>query len=964
MAVRVKPKGHGLFRRGIGHSLRALRHALRPMPPWALHYMARPMLNNGESLNTWDTEESPHLAEYFYVLTKHKWTVVVCLIVVVSMTMLFTFLMRPVYRATTTLVIEKERSTSPLTGERLDYESYLSQSMTFNTHFKLITSRPVLEQVIRDRNLVKLETEKGIEVNPLKELLGQLKGNLGLLLGWEEKSRSPEEKMREVTAKLERKIDIEQPRDTRLLKISVEDHDKSTAVDIANSLAKTYIEFNIASRLKSSENTLSWMTDQLYQMKKKLEDAEKEFLSYKQRERLFSVKGRQKVIAQKVEEFNDAYIKARNRRLELDAKLEKLGGMSHSGADVLHFRSLLNNPLIDTLYGQLLESEVQLSKLSKVYRSKHPKVIQIRTKIDNTRNKLQDELAKELENLRAERSVLLAREEVLQNTMAEFEKDALETNRKELKYTILQRNVQTNQKLYDTLLSKIKESNIVGSQDVSNIRIAEKAVLPEYPVKPKKKLNFILSIIFGLITGVGLAFLWEYLDRTLHTEEDVQRYLDLTVLSVIPKVDLAKRKGHRRPGQSEVPSAGQKKKHHEYPALFSLFLGNYQTNSSFAESYRTLRANIRFSLMESGLRCLLVTSAGEEEGKSSTVANLSYSMAQAGRSVLMIDADLRKPSLSRLVPSRESRGLTGLLTDVFSSPLQHGSLEEVSVGDLFRLLSLQNKTGLLHLSDGAERVELLFIQGELADLNWITRPKQKRLASLLVKDGLLTKEQAAQAMRQQRDTGQKLGLLVISSGFVKKEDLRGSLTIHMLQGLKTALGLKQGAFSFKELLESDIARAPLDLVDFPGLYRQLTVEEETIPYLQKMINASIMKTSMENLFLLPSGSIPPNPSELLGSERMSFLISNLKKRFDVLVIDSPPTLPTSDALLMAPHADGAILMVKAGSLNRELVKKGTEQLRMAKANLLGVVLSQVDIKKEGYYKYYHKYYSKYYGEEK
>jgi succinoglycan biosynthesis transport protein ExoP len=939
-------------------------HALYPMPAWAFHHTARPVLNNGESVNTPDTEQSPHLAEYYYVLTKHKWTVVVCLVVVVTMTMLFTFLMRPVYRATTTLVIERERSTSPLTGERLDYESYLSESMTFNTHFKLITSRPVLEQVIRDLNLDKLETEKGIEVNPVKELLGQFKTNMGLLLGWEENPRTPEEKMTEVTEKLERKIDIEQPRDTRLLKIGVDDHDRSTAVDIANSLARTYIEFNIGSRLTSSQNTLSWMTDQLYQMKKKLEDAEKEFLSYKQREKLFSVKGRQKVIAQKVEEFNDAYIKARNRRLEVDAKLEKLGQMSSSGADALHFRSLLDNPLIDTLYGQLLESEVQLSKLSKVYRSKHPKVIQIETKIDNTRKKLQDELTKEVENLKAERSVLLDREEVLQKTMAEFEKDALDTNRKELKYTILERNVETNQKLYDTLLSKIKESNIVGSQDVSNIRVAEQAVMPEHPVKPKKKLNLVLSIIFGLMTGAGLAFLWEYLDRTLHTEEDVQRYLDLTVLSVIPEIDLAKRRGHTRLFQSEVPPEGQKGEHREYPALSSLFVENHPITSSFAESYRTLRTNIRFSFMESGLRSLLVTSAGEEEGKSSTVANLAYTMVQAGRSVLMIDADLRKPSLSHLVPFQESRGLTGLLTDVFSSPLQRGSLKEVSVGDLFRLLSLQNKTGLLHLSEGTERLDLLFLQGELADLNWITRPKDKRLASHLVKDGLLTREQATQAMRRQRDTGQKLGFLLISSGLVKKEDLRGPLTIHMMEGLKTALDLKGGTFSFKELLESDIARSSSDLVDFPRLYQQFTLGEETIPYLQKMINASIIHTSTDDLFLLPTGGIPPNPSELLGSERMSFLISNLKKRFDVLVIDSPPTLPASDALLLAPDADGVILMVRAGNLNREMVKKSIEQLRMAKANLLGVVLSQVDIKKEGYYKYYHRYYSKYYGEEK
>ena len=276
------------------------------------------------------------------------------------------------------------------------------------------------------------------------------------------------------------------------------------------------------------------MTGQLYELKKRLEDAEEDFLAYKQREHLFSITGKQKVITQKIEEFNDAYIKARNKRLELDAKLAQLRRGSQPRGDILHVRSLIDNPLIDNLYTQLLDSEVELTRLSKVFKSKHPKIIQIKSKIDKTRKKLDEELKKELENLKAERSVLFSREKVIQKTIADFENDALETNRRELKYSILQRNVNTNQKLYDTLLSKVKESNIVGNLDVSNIRIAEEATLSPAPVKPKKRLNLILSVLFGLMTGIGISFLWEYLDRSLRTEEDVRRYLGLPVLSMIP----------------------------------------------------------------------------------------------------------------------------------------------------------------------------------------------------------------------------------------------------------------------------------------------------------------------------------------------------------------------------------------------------------------------------------------------
>ena len=122
-------------------------------------------------------------------------------------------------------------------------------------------------------------------------------------------------------------------------------------------------------------------------------------------------------------------------------------------------------------------------------------------------------------------------------------------------------------------------------------------------------------------------------------------------------------------------------------------------------------------------------------------------------------------------------------------------------------------------------------------------------------------------------------------------------------------------------------------------------------------------TDTENLFILPSGPRPPKPAELLDSNRMSFLLSYLSRRFDRMIIDSSPILPASDAVIMAPQTDGVLLMVKSGQVNRELIKKAVDQIRLAQANLVGVVLNQVDVKREGYYKYYHKYYSQYYGEE-
>jgi len=440
------------------------------------------------------------------------------------------------------MVIENEQTRSPLTGENIDYGSYVTQTLAFNTHLKLITSRPVLEKVIRafklDRSNGGKEKQDQTQIASVKDIFSRIKKNIRLLTGEEERPLPPQNKWDALIGRLREKISINEVRDTLLLKVGVEDPDPVMARDIANGLARTYIEFNVANRLKASKSTLSWMSTQLYETQKKLEDAEAEFLAYKQRQKLFSIQGKQDIITQKIQDFNDAYLEARNKRLELDAKLAKIRQTLRSSGEILHVRSLIDNPLIDTLYTRLHETEVEFNRLSSIFRSKHPKIIQIMGKIDETRRKLDGELKKEMENLKAERSVLYSKEKILQETISDFENDALDTGKKELQYTILYRNVNTHQKLYDILLSKVKESKIEENLDVSNIRIAEEAVTPLSPIKPNKTRNVMMGALVGLMIGIGFSFLLEYMDRSIRTEEDVQKHLGIPVLSVIPEAEL------------------------------------------------------------------------------------------------------------------------------------------------------------------------------------------------------------------------------------------------------------------------------------------------------------------------------------------------------------------------------------------------------------------------------------------
>ncbi len=164
-------------------------------------------------------------------------------------------------------------------------------------------------------------------------------------------------------------------------------------------------------------------------------------------------------------EFNNKYLETRNKRLELDARINELTRNINGTRGIANVRSLVDNPTIDAIYARIVDLDLELTRLSKLFRAKHPKIVQIKSELKKSRKRLAEEIKKELGNLKSERKVLLARERTLEKTIAEFESDALDTSSKELKYTILQRNVKTSQNLYNLMLSRVKETNILQTSE-------------------------------------------------------------------------------------------------------------------------------------------------------------------------------------------------------------------------------------------------------------------------------------------------------------------------------------------------------------------------------------------------------------------------------------------------------------------------------------------------------------------
>lgn len=496
-------------------------------------------------MKTDNTIETIHLADYLKVIINRKEIIVAFLVVTVALAILFTLRMPSIYKASSQLVIDKEQTFSPLTGRRLEIPTFLDQQLTFNTHFTLIKSKPVIIELIKELKL----DQPGETIDEPLSFLGRikdqlknniklLKANIKLIIGRETKTFTPEEKMDSLVKAVQASINIVQVPETRLLAISVEGLDPIMTSNIANTLAKKYIEFDMGSRLSSSKDNLEWMNNEIYQIKKKLEDDEQKFHEYKQLNKLFSVEGKQKVINQKIAEFNNEYLAVRNQRLGLDAQLDEIVNLTSGSGDITHIRSIINNPAIDAIYHNLTELELERTRYSKVFKEKHPKMVQNSGEIVRNNAKLKSELLKEVDNLKSARSVLIVKENVIEKSIAEFESDALNASGKELRYSILQRNLITSQNLYDTLVSKVKESGIISSGASSNIRIVEKAAIPLYPVSPNKKKNILFAIILGLFGGVGLAFFLDYIDQSIRTEEDVKNSLDLPVLAIVPIADV------------------------------------------------------------------------------------------------------------------------------------------------------------------------------------------------------------------------------------------------------------------------------------------------------------------------------------------------------------------------------------------------------------------------------------------
>lgn len=720
------------------------------------------------------------LLEYWRILRKRRSTVLSILLLVVLTVMIGTLKQVPVFRARAVLQIDRENpnlfSFKEIFALDTTSDDYLE------TAYKVLESENLVSRVIDKLQLDRLPqfTAEPAWYRRIWDLWGTRTWN-------NPNVHAGDAKYENVIENFMGRLSIEPVRRSRLVNISFDSPDPVLAAQIVNTMASDYIEQNFEAKWDATQKASEWLSQQLVGLKAKLETSEEELQRYAKNNSILFLDEKQSMGAQKLKQLQDDATKAQTDLIDKQSLYNQV-----KGGDFSSVPGILENKLYQDLSLKLADLRREYSEQSAIFNPEYPKVKRLKAQIDETERNLQRQRSAFAQRVTDDYRAAASRKQLLDQAVVQQTKEFNGIAEKSIQYNILKRESDTNRQLYDGLLERVKEASVSAGMRASNIRIVDKGRIPTLPAKPRILINFALSLFFGLGLGVAMAFFQEYLDNTLKTPEDVQRFLHLPALGVIPAANSNGKKklvyGYGYGKQKTLPAAVSDASN-EGGMSPELIGGN--GNASLSEAYRSLRTSVLLSTSGRPPRVLLITSGQPGEGKTTTVVNLAIALAQLGGRVVVIDSDMRRPriaSILKIPPT--SAGLSTLLTG------------------------------------------------------------------------------------------------------------------------------------------------------------QCTVAEV------------LVETQIPNLYVIPCGPIPPNPAELLSSPPMQELLQELQNLFKYVLLDSPPVLHVSDAQILATQVEAVVLVAHGAATPRELVDRGKENLLRVNANVIGVVLNNLDLSTVGY-EHYYRYYRRY-----
>jgi succinoglycan biosynthesis transport protein ExoP len=722
-----------------------------------------PAANSAASRPIFPVDSDTHLLDRFNALYKYRYTAITVFLLVLLGVVIRAYTTIPMYRATTSLLIDDERAAAVAGFNATATDYYQDPEPYYQTQLRILTGRELATKVATRLHLEKIAEFNGQGVQPvgLAAVLDTMKHQARMFLPGGRAATTPAPApsgIEDVTNRFLGAVDVEPVRGSRLYNVSVRSADPVFAASAADALVEEYVKQNFERRTETAFNSLTFLADEIGKQQQKVEDSERAMAEYRETHNALSLNDRQNTVVSSLNQVNDQYTKARTERIQKEAAYSQVKTLA-SSALAESIPAITNHPAVQSLRQRLAELQRVRITLNERYGPKNPQVIENENAITDTTKQYQDALRSAVESIRNDYETALSLERRLGAALEDSKSAAMDLNRKSVSYTVLEREAQSNRQIYDALIQRQNELQIVSNSGGNNVRLMDRAVVPGAPYIPNIPRHLMLGSFAGLFLAVALVLAIDYLDDTIKTPEDVTRGLKLPFLGLVPAM-----------GAKNQP------------------LLTWDVPHEFGEAFRALRTSLVFSSGTEGTRVIAVTSAQPLEGKTTTACNMAIALAYGGARVLLIDADMRRPSVSRT-------------------------------------LGMENTIGLSHLLTGQ------------------ASPRQ-----------------------------------------------------------------------------------------------------------------TIRRTSIQNLWMMSAGVTPPNPSELLASDRMKTLISTVQSGpFEWVIIDTPPVLAVTDAVIIAPWVAGVVFIIGSEMTQRRLAERAIETLMTSRPRVLGVVLNRVDIARNKYY------YSRYYG---
>ena len=540
-------------------------------------------------------EKKTHLREYWRLVYQSKWTVLSIGAVVLTLVTVATFMQTEIYRATASVEIQpRAKSISP----NADFSQIGVSSWNWSAEEKYVNTQM---EVLRSRRVAKATLER-----------------LGLL-------DAPQ--FKEVPnpgAALTARMTIRVLPDTYIVELSIDDPDATMAQLLANGVAETYINLNVESAVANARRVISELYSQIDPITQQIADKERARLELFQREGYYVPEAQGQSIEKRITQLEGELTTVQIKLGERDSILESIAEIENNGGSYEAVPIVANDRIVIGLKEEAYRLEQELEEMSAAFRDGHPKTVAARVALAEVPRKIAAEAARIITKAKTEYAVDKRREVDLRNQLQRTREEGLGLSNTGSRIETLQSEIRELRRIYELVNTRIKEIDLNQNTVINNLQMHEKASLPTFPVRPRKVLNIAAGLLLGLFLGIGSAFFIDYLDNTIRDSEDIERFLKLPLLTMVPKSD-------------DVSSA------------------------AVLESMQTLRTSVLFGSKGRSLRTILVTSAASGEGKSRTAVNLARTLASGGERVLLVDADLRRPTIHKHTNLQRDGGLTNYM---------------------------------------------------------------------------------------------------------------------------------------------------------------------------------------------------------------------------------------------------------------------------------------------------------------